>query len=144
MSERWRNVLGGTLALAACILTLGAHELLYRPSAPASRQYFLTGRVLGNYTWGVAAVLFLIGLGVGYLLRAAPLAAAAGFVIVMASATCYEIQRFPTSHNLLPFDAIGWLVMAAPLAIGAALGNRVRGKPPGAAHAPVSGGGGFD
>ena len=126
MAEQRSNLVGGILALAGSLLTLAVHHLLVRPPAPASREYALTGLFLNNYGWSVAAVLFAIGAGVGYALRATPLAAGAGLVAVLAGATFYEIHRFPTSHNLLPFDLIGWVVMASPLALGALLGRRLR------------------
>jgi hypothetical protein len=126
MAERRRNFLGAIVALAATLLTFAVHQRLFRPPAPASPEYAVTGLVLANYTWGVAVVLFAVGVGVGYALRATPVAAGAGLILVEAGATCYEIARFPTSHNLLPFDLIGWVVMASPLALGALLGRRLR------------------
>lgn len=55
-----------------------------------------------------------------------PLAAGAGLVLVETAATCYEIKQYPTSHNLLPFDLIFWVVMAGPLMLGALVGSRLR------------------
>jgi hypothetical protein len=126
MAERWRNLLGAILALAASLLTFAIHQRLFRPPAPTSPEYALTGLVFNNYTWGVALVLFALGVGVGYALRVSPVAAGAGLFAVGVGATCYEIARYPTSHNLLPLDLIGWVVMASPLALGALLGRRLR------------------
>ena len=126
MTKRQRDFIGAALALAATLLTLAAHQLLFHPPAPVSREYALTGLVLKNYSWGVAGVLMAVGAAVGYALRTSPLAAGVGFLVVLAAATCYEIERYPTSHNLLPFDLISWLVMASPLMLGALLGARLR------------------
>jgi hypothetical protein len=126
VAEARRNVLGAIAALAGGLLALAGHQLLFHPPAPASREYALTGLVTSNYSWGVAVVLLIVGMAVGYVLRTNAVAAGAGLVLVLAAATCYEIDRYPTSHNLLPFDVIGWIVMASPLAIGALLGNHLR------------------
>jgi hypothetical protein len=123
MSETWRNLIGGALALVGTLGTLAAHQLLFSPPPPTSREYALTGLVVANYTWGAAAVLFAVGFGVGFGLRLNPLAAGAGFTAVEALATFHEIRRYPTSHNLLPFDVISWMVMASPLVLGAFLGK---------------------
>ena len=126
MSHRSNQVMGAIVALAGTLLTLWMHHLLYEPTRPASPEYALTGLLLGNYTRGVAAILGVVGLVVGFVHRTHPVAVGAGLILVAAGATVYEIQRFPTSHNLLPFDVVSWAVMAAPLMLGALSGNWLR------------------
>ena len=118
--------MGVAIALVATLGVLAIHQLLFRPPPPPSREYALTGLVLANYTWGVAAVLLAVGFAVGFAVRAHPIAAGVGFVAVQACATIYEIHRYPTSHNMLPFDVISWGVLASPLVLGAFVGNRLR------------------
>ena len=128
MNERWNNAIGAVVALAGTILTLWLHQELFSPPPPTSREYALSGLILANYSWGVAAVLGVVGFTVGFVHRCHPVAAGAGLVLVAAGATTYEVLRFPTSHNLLPFDVASWVVMAAPLMLGALLGNRLRAR----------------
>ena len=126
MTHRSNQVMGALVALAGTLLTLWTHDVLYEPTRPVSPEYALSGLLLGNYSWGVAAILGVLGLVVGFVHRTHPVAAGAGLILVAAGATLYEIQRFPTSHNLLPFDVVAWVVMAAPLMLGALSGNWLR------------------
>jgi hypothetical protein len=118
MAQLWRGVVGGAIAFVGTLLILLLHQLIVRPPAPVSREYALSGQVLANYSWGVAGLLLLVGFAVGFVVRSRAWAAGAGLVLLQAALTIYEIQRFPTSHNLLPFDIFSWLVIAAPLVIG--------------------------
>ena len=126
MTHRSNQVMGAVVALAGTLLTLWMHHVLYEPTRPVSPEYALSGLLLGNYSWGVAAILGVLGLVVGFVHRTHPVAAGAGLILVAAGATLYEIQRFPTSHNLLPFDVVSWVVMAAPLMLGALAGSWLR------------------
>ena len=126
MPQPWRDVVGGTIALLGTLLTLVMHQVLYDPTGPLSREYALSGQVPANFSWGVAAILLAVGACVGYVVRSRALAAGAGLVLLQAGLTAYEINRFPTSHNMLPFDVLSWVVMAAPLVIGAYAGARLR------------------
>jgi hypothetical protein len=136
MAQLWRGVVGGAIAFVGTLLILLLHQLIVRPPAPVSREYALSGQVLANYSWGVAGLLLLVGFAVGFVVRSRAWAAGAGLVLLQAALTIYEIQRFPTSHNLLPFDIFSWLVIAAPLVIGSYAGTRLRRRRPElAAHA---------
>ena len=126
MARSWRDVIGGAIAFVGALLILLLHQLIVRPPAPVSREYALSGQVLGNYSWGVAGLLLLVGFAVGFVVRSRAWAAGVGLVLFQAALTVYEIQRFPTSHNLLPFDVLSWIVMAAPLVIGSFAGTRLR------------------
>lgn len=126
MTQSWRDVVGGATAFVGALLTLLLHQLIVHPPAPVSREYALSGQVLANYSWGVAGILLLVGFMVGFVVRSRAWVAGAGLVLLQAALTTYEIQRFPTSHNLLPFDVASWLVLAAPLVIGSFAGTRVR------------------
>lgn len=123
-----RNLIGGSVALLATLTILGVHQLLFTPPPASSREYAVTGLVSGNYGWIVAVLLFVVGVAVAYIFRSSPLATGAGLILILAAATCYEVKKYPTSHNLLPFDIISWFVMAAPLMLGSILGNRLRPK----------------
>ena len=126
MARSWRDVIGGAIAFVGALLILLLHQLIVRPPAPVSREYALSGQVLWNYSWGVAGLLLLVGFAVGFVVRSRAWAAGVGLVLFQAALTVYEIQRFPTSHNLLPFDVLSWIVMAAPLVIGSFAGTRLR------------------
>ena len=126
MAQSWRDVIGGAIAFVGALLILLLHQLIVRPPAPVSREYALSGQVLANYSWGVAGLLLLVGFAVGFVVRSRAWAAGVGLVLFQAALTVHEIQRFPTSHNLLPFDVLSWIVMAAPLVIGSFAGTRLR------------------
>ena len=126
MAQSWRDVVGGAIAFVGTLLILLLHQLIVRPPAPVSREYTLSGQVLANYSWGTAGLLLLVGVAVGFVVRSRAWAAGVGLVLLQAALTVYEIQRFPTSHNLLPFDVFSWLVIAAPLVFGSFAGTRLR------------------
>lgn len=133
-TQSWRDVVGGAIAFVGTLLTLLLHQLIVRPPAPASREYALSGQVLANYSWGVAGILLLLGFTIGCVVRSRAWVAGAGLVLLQAALTIHEIRRFPTSHNLLPFDVAVWLVLAAPLVIGSFAGTRLRRRREPAAH----------
>jgi hypothetical protein len=126
MAQSWRDMVGGAIAFVGALLILLLHQLIAHPAAPVSREYALSGQVLANYSWGMAGLLLLVGFAVGFVVRSRAWAAGVGLVLLQATLTVYEIQRFPTSHNLLPFDIFSWLVMAAPLVVGSFAGTRLR------------------
>ena len=128
MTQSRRDVVGGAIAFVGTLLTLLLHQLIVRPPAPVSREYALSGQVWANYSWSVAALLLLVGFAVGFVVRSRAWTAGAGLVFLQAALTVYEIQRFPTSHNLLPFDVLGWLVLAAPAVFGSFAGTRLRSR----------------
>lgn len=95
---------------------------------PVSPEYPITGFVLDHYRLWTAAALVVVGVILGYWLTIGPVAAAAGFVAFQLFAIGYELWLEPTSHNLLPIDIMGSVVIALPLSLGAWLGQTIQSR----------------
>ena len=118
-----RALLGVIGSLVAGPVALGIHWLVFRPPVPMAGEYFLSNILIANYGFLTAGLYLLFGYFAGRFTRVRPVLAALAMVVLFPAVSCYEGERYPGSHNLIPFEFVGHFLMALPAWGGALLGR---------------------
>jgi hypothetical protein len=122
-----------TIAVAASIfgnlLILLSQQITLRKKLPYSREYLFSGTLLQNYYnfVSIGAIAACAGV-ISYLTGVRPFHIAVFMVIIFPIITIYEGIAFPSSHNLLPFEIIMYIIMGIPTFVGALVGYRLKNK----------------
>lgn len=116
------SFIGGLLSFAAIVIISG---LLERRGI-GEGSYFLTDYLMAAYSLKTAIILFGLSFAAGLTLQLKALPFALGAVLLPAVFAGVEIALEPTSHNLLPIEAIlYWTPIFVLALIGASLGGRL-------------------
>lgn len=114
-----RTLLGILAALLAGPLALAIHAIVFRPPLPPPGEYFLSSVLGKNYGLFTAGLYGVLGFLVQRFTRMRPSRIALAMIAVFPAVSCYEATRYPSSHNLIPFEFAIQLVWALPAFAGA-------------------------
>ncbi len=119
-------VAGLLFAVLAGPAAIGAHWLVFRamPKERDAEEYFLTGLLAANYDGVTALVFGVAGFAIARRFATAPLLVGLGMVVLFPIGMAVEMARSPTSHNLLPFEILGYCGYALPATVGAWIARR--------------------
>lgn len=134
MSQRSRNQMIKVAILLGVALTgvfaLTIQHLLRPAPFPPDGEYFLTN--LAVLQIGVISIPIALGsvFAFGFYIQAPPVLVGFSIVTIFPIISLYEAQRYPGSHNLLPFELIPLAICATPFMLvawaGCALARRSR------------------
>ncbi|MNF89453.1 hypothetical protein D3C85_723060 [compost metagenome] len=87
------------------------------------KEYFLTYFFRYNYTLSIRIIFIVIGLVIGYSSKLNPWLVGLSLIIFFPSASFIEMIKYNDSHNLFPFEFIGYFFYALPVIIAVYLGR---------------------
>lgn len=110
------------LVFIGFLLILLVSIILETPASPPGEYHYSS--FLNNNYGITAAILFLIaGLAVGYLMELKPWLAGICLILIFPLTSMYEATIYRSSHNLIPFEFLFFLLYALPSLAGAYLGK---------------------
>jgi len=123
-----RHASTGLIMLGSALAAVTAHQLVTPwHTRVDDHSYFLSHLLVDNYlAWTTQAVLVAVGFFLGYTRGASILVVALATMLPFPLATLFEIIKDSTSHNLLPFELVIWVPLAAPATIATVVGRIVR------------------
>lgn len=128
LGERVAVMFGGYAAIAVlgvgCIIApaIGTSPLKPAPLFPLLR----TG--VEGLGWPAVAGLGVLGLVAGLITRLPVVGIAAASIALLPLAAFAEIAADPTSHNLIPFELLMYLMLSGPALFMALLGRGARSR----------------
>ena len=80
----------------------------------------------GTLGWANGVLLFLLGVGLGFFVTKREGLTGCLSVVLLPILAVIEMIKDGTSHNLWPFEFVGYAIMAAVVVIGSLTGQRLR------------------
>ncbi len=100
----------------------------FQHNAVNAGEYYYSTIARNSYTIFSGALLFVIGIGVGYFWKLNPFYAAFCLILIFPLITFYEGTVYRGSHNLLPFELVTFLFFAVPAIVGVYIGGFISKK----------------
>jgi hypothetical protein len=102
---------------------------LFQHIATVAGEYHYSHFLMKNYlTIPTATIFFLVSIAIGYYWRLNPWLSGLCFFFIFPLTSIIEETVYVGSHNLIPFEFIGFFIFSLPAVVGVYLGRLLFNK----------------
>lgn len=115
------------LSVISCII-LFANSKVQNVDPSNFGEYYYSKFLRVNYNMITGSLFMVVGFLFGFLYKVKPWVVGLSMISIFLLATAYEMIVFRSSHNLLPFELIIYLIFSLPSIFGAQVGLYLKRK----------------